>query len=129
MEIKLKLKPRKTLTEFANEHNLALSIGERTPNDMGKNWKESFMFFASFDNCEVKDGAMLSSVCGNGASHDAAIHGRVQYCSKTDSYVTPDGTTVSAFLCDTASSFLDVLFIAHLREKQRATTKPNGVKV
>ncbi len=74
MEIKLKLKPRKTLTEFANEHNLALSIGERTPNDMGKNWKESFMFFASFDNCEVKDGAMLASVCGNGASHDAAIH-------------------------------------------------------
>ena len=74
MEIKLNLKTRLTLTEFADKYGLVLTINERTPSDVGNRWDESLRFYACFDDCEVKSGSMLTSTYGNGATHDAAIH-------------------------------------------------------
>lgn len=47
----------------------------------------------------------------------------VRYNPTTDTYDTPDGTKVAAFLVDSTQSLLDVLHIADIRARQRAQQK------
>lgn len=44
----------------------------------------------------------------------------VKYNTMTHTYDTPDGTSVAAELVDNVRSLVDVLYIATIREKQRA---------
>lgn len=44
----------------------------------------------------------------------------VKYNAMTNTYDTPDGTSVAAELVDNVQSLVDVLYIAMIREKQRA---------
>ena len=50
----------------------------------------------------------------------------IRYNMLTDSYNTPDGTSVSALLVDSACCLADVLHIASIRAKQRAPDVPEA---
>lgn len=51
----------------AHEHGLRLHLRERD------GVTGAMRFYASFENCEVKRGALLHGTCGNGATRSLAI--------------------------------------------------------
>lgn len=60
---------KQTLQEFAEQHNLTLVVNERNV----VNPRSRMRYYASFQNCEIKEGSMLISCSGDGATPDAAI--------------------------------------------------------
>ena len=58
---------RENLRDFADKHNLSVTVKERSHID------SPTRFYASFDNVEVKDGGMLRGTYGNGATPDESI--------------------------------------------------------
>lgn len=75
MKIRRNYIKRQTLQEFAEEHDLTLVINERR--DVAED--SPMRLYAKFEDCETKDGAILSSVYGNGSTEAAAA---LDYVSK-----------------------------------------------
>lgn len=57
-----------TLSEFADRHGLKMKVVER-PRSMGP----AMRFYAHFDHVEVKEGCMLASYSGDGATPEDAM--------------------------------------------------------
>lgn len=64
--------PRMTLAEFADKHGLHLVVRERSARN-GFPVGHRFRWYARFENTETKDGGILTSTHGNGATPEAAI--------------------------------------------------------
>lgn len=60
--------PIMSIEEFAKKHDLTMEIRERPVPD-----GSPLRFYASFKDCEVKDGPILASVYGDGATRAEAI--------------------------------------------------------
>lgn len=73
MKIVMHEKERCSLEAFADKHGLTMEIHERTPMDMGSRWTPNCRYYASFEDCEVKDGSVLCGAFGDGATPDEAM--------------------------------------------------------
>lgn len=60
--------PSCTIEEFANQHGLKMVVNERK-----KPVGSPERYYASFDRAEIKEGVMLRSEFGNGATPEEAI--------------------------------------------------------
>jgi hypothetical protein len=67
MKIDIERVPEMTIEEFADKHGLTMKVRERTFSLNG------MLFFAGFDRVEVKDGPVLVSTFGDGATPEEAI--------------------------------------------------------
>lgn len=68
MEIKRKLIKQSTLKEFADFYGLTMVVTERK-RPIG----HPDRFYASFENCDTIEGALLTGAFGNGATEEEAI--------------------------------------------------------
>jgi hypothetical protein len=71
---------RMALEEFAEKHDLVLEIHERTRTELHPDFElESNRFYVCFKGVETKDGPILSSAHGNGATEGMAMQ---EYAAK-----------------------------------------------
>ena len=64
---------RSTLIAFADAHKLIMEIHERNPKDVSKQREIDYRYYARFKGCEIKSGAFLVSIYGNGATPAIAM--------------------------------------------------------
>lgn len=68
MKIVIHEKRRDTLGDLADKHGLIMEVHERSPRHL-----HLPRFYAHFKSCEIKDGKILKSVYGDGATPSDAI--------------------------------------------------------
>lgn len=68
MKTKLQPLPTATIEEFADEHGLEMSVKERKRPE-----GDPMRYYASFEHAEIKDGSLLISASGDGATPEDAI--------------------------------------------------------
>lgn len=74
--VKIEMHPRPTarIEEFADKYGLIMEVHERSARDYCAGpWLERFRYFAHFKRAEIKEGRMLSSASGDGATPEEAI--------------------------------------------------------
>jgi hypothetical protein len=83
MKIELKEIATTTIEEFADEHGLVMEVHERSPKYYcaGK-WDAGVRYYAHFKKAEIKDGGMLASISGDGATPEEAIASYAQRISE-----------------------------------------------
>ena len=68
MRIKKFAAYRKSLQEFAEENGLLMEVHERNREDLGSRWSEDLRYYAHFEDCDIKDGPILTCAFGDGAT-------------------------------------------------------------
>jgi hypothetical protein len=68
MNVQQKTVPAMTLEQFAEAHGLTMQINERALPE-----RHPARFYASFEDCEVKDGSILCSAFGDGPTPEEAM--------------------------------------------------------
>ena len=75
MKIKYNMIPEKTLSEFADEHDLVLEVNERSTETLQafRHLSNKDRFYTHFVDSEIKGIGVLISAFGNGETVDEAI--------------------------------------------------------